>query len=47
MSVQGIKAESRDDIQELMAFIESSKSTEKELMSRVTGQIKDNLGAKQ
>ena len=45
--VQGIKAESRDDIQELMAFIESSKSTEKELMSRVTGQIKDNLGAKQ
>lgn len=44
--VQAIKTESRYDIQELMSFIDSSKSAEQELMSRVTGQIKDNLGVK-
>ncbi|MBU0744246.1 MAG: conjugal transfer protein TraH [Gammaproteobacteria bacterium] len=44
--VEGIKTESRHDIQELMLFIESSKNTEKEVTSRITGQIKDSFGAK-
>ncbi len=44
--VESIKTESRHDIQELMTFIESSKTTEREVTSRVTGQIKDNFGAK-
>ena len=39
--VENIKTESRHDIQELMSFIESSRKTEKEVTSRITGQIKD------
>lgn len=43
--VQSIKAQSRRDMQELMEFIDSSKTTEKEVMSKMTGYIKDSLGA--
>ena len=44
--VEGIKTESRHDIQELMTFIESSKTTEREVTSKLTGQIKNTFGAK-
>lgn len=42
--VEMIRAESRNDIQELMKFIESSKTTEQEVTSKVTGQLKHRLG---
>jgi len=42
--VEAIKTESRSDIQELMKFIESSKTTEQEVTSRVVGQLKHRLG---
>ena len=42
--VEMIKAESRNDIQDLMKFIESSKSTEKEITARTVGKLKRNLG---
>ncbi|CAL7962200.1 conjugative transfer pilus assembly protein TraH [Gammaproteobacteria bacterium] len=42
--VEAIKTESRSDIQELMKFIESSKSTEQEVTSKVVGQLKHRLG---
>ncbi|CAL7961843.1 conjugative transfer pilus assembly protein TraH [Gammaproteobacteria bacterium] len=45
--VEGIKAQSRHDIQELMSFIESSENTERKVMSKVTGQLKDSMGGKQ
>lgn len=38
--VEKIKTESRNDIQELMKFIESSKTTEQELTAKVVGQLK-------
>ena len=44
--VEGIKAQSRHDIQELMSFIESSENTERKVMSKVTGQLKDSMGGK-
>ncbi len=43
--VEKIKTESHNDIQELMKFIESSKTTEQEITSKVTGQLKHRLGA--
>jgi conjugative transfer pilus assembly protein TraH len=42
--VEMIKTESRSDIQELMKFIESSKTTEQEVTTKVTGQLKHRLG---
>ena len=42
--VEKIKTESHNDMQELMTFIESSKTTEQEITSKVTGQLKHNLG---
>ena len=42
--VEMIKTESRSDIQELMKFIESSKTTEQEVTSKVVGQLKHHLG---
>ena len=44
--IEKIKTESRHDIQELMTFVESSKNTEREVTSKVTGQIKDQFGVK-
>jgi conjugative transfer pilus assembly protein TraH len=44
--VESIKTESRNDIQELMSFIESSKTTEKEVVSKVMGQLKDRMGGR-
>lgn len=42
--IENIKTESNQDIQELMTFIESSKVTEREVTSKVIGQLKRNLG---
>lgn len=42
--VEMIKTESRSDIQELMKFIESSKTTEQEVTAKAVGQLKRNLG---
>ncbi|CAL7962372.1 conjugative transfer pilus assembly protein TraH [Gammaproteobacteria bacterium] len=42
--VEKIKTESHQDIQELMKFVESSKATEREVTSKVIGQLKHRLG---
>ena len=42
--VEKIKAESSNELQDLMTFIEGSKVIEQEVMSRVTGQNKFHLG---
>ena len=39
-----IKTESRNDIQDLMKFIESSKGTERKITARTVGKLKRNLG---
>lgn len=44
--VEKIKTEAHNDIQELMKFIESSKTTEQEITSKVTGQLKHRLGGR-
>ncbi len=44
--VEKIKTESNNDIQELMKFIESSKTTEQEVTSKVVGQLKHRLGGR-
>lgn len=44
--VENIKTQSRHDIQELMSFVDSSKQTERETMSKVTGQLKNTAGGK-
>ena len=42
--VEKIKAESSNDLQDLMTFIDSSKVAEQEITSRVIGQNKAYLG---